>query len=997
MDCIQKILENRMTLCDRSSYNHITYLRESIEYGLFVMLGYLWKNFARIPQKKREASINLLKSLSIGGVIQIIGWLDIDKEIITKKKFREFLDYYPATRNSKMGHGYAMDNDIASELNPFYSELHDNFALIQEPYDIIVVGQCDDSSYHGVRLPWDRNGEGQRWSCRKEIFGDKGKGFPQTYIFYQDQYVKISPFVFLTEQGQKRYVFSSLQEKLLGRVKMCELLDTGGKKEQSTFVFEELISIGEMDGARQLSHSNGTIMNNFQKNYSRYIDVGIGSLSEDFLKKNRSSVAATIWGHGGVGKTACIQYVCQKLFDDMEKTFAYIIFVTAKDREYNTKLGKIDKASGNVQRYKEVVEAISRTLFDMEELSLDDAGALAEYTDKIVNFNDKVLIVIDDYETFEDVEKEKIAGFISSLDINHHKVIITTRNKRFVIGESIPSNELTPALTKSFLEQVVTYEYPNHLESIRDLLKNDETMTKIQDATSGRPIFLYQFVHLYVQRGYREELLSGLRGSKDAREFLYGRIYHYLSPQAKDVFVALSQLVSSDLLFRYDVLEYVLSKSIPDRDALLAAQEELEKQRVIEQYNDVCGRIYSNEVLEIMTEYYKKCSYSFQDTVKNLLSSIGGKNIKDSVMKALLDEADRSRFLVDNQQETTEKYRRILNRKAYHYNIRKEALANLSNYLATTRLMPQAAIDVLEEYLPMFRDDADIHIIYISLLWSQGKSQDNQQGERSQEEVRENKKKANMEVRKFFSAENHKKTDERYLTLFALGVGYCISYDLEWHKYENSLRESQLKKTFNEYGKVLFAYASKHDSQDYSPATKHNIRVSLAQTVQLCSELARMDSGRATIDYGLEICDYLLGQPLPGTTPTQVNRLQNGLKSLLLSRVGEAEVLPASNPPLEEGDRRAVFPSWAMRMSPYREGDIVDVTVNRVSHYGVIVCFGNSLSGLIHISQIDYRFISNIEDEFEIGEICLAKIIEIDRELCKVTFSTKGLGKFAVG
>lgn len=997
MDFILKKLENRIALCDTGSYDYITYLRERIEYCLFLIVGYLWKNLSRIDQEKRELLIDNLKSLSIGHVVQMIKTLDIDKEILSEKSCRQLLDRYPAIRNSKIGHGYVMASNIASELIPFYDDLCTKITLIKEHYDLIVIKQGDEQCYHGFRFPWDRNGEGERWSCDKEAFRTDEKDFPRTYIFHQGKYIKISPFVFLDDHGLRYYVFSSMAEKLLGKVKMCRLLDNEAEEERLTFTFQELVSMCESDGTRQISHSNGTIMNIFQKNYSQYIDVGIGRLVEDFLKRNRSSVAATIWGHGGVGKTACIQYVCQKLFDETVKTFAYIIFVTAKDRIYNTKLGKIDEATGNVQRYNEVVEAISRILFGISQLNLDDTDSLAEYVRQIGEYDDRILIIIDDYETFEDSEKEKIAEFISSLDINHHKVIITTRNKRFVIGESIPSNELTLTQTKDFLQRVVEYEYPDHLESVRNLLQNEATMAKIQDATSGRPIFVYQFVHLYVQRGYKDELLSGLRESKDAREFLYGRIYNYLSTQAKDVFVTLSQVVSSDLLFRYDVLEHVLSKSIPDREILAAAQEELEKQRVIEQYNSVCGRIYSNEVLEIMEEYYKKCPSAFRHTIRNLLSSIGGKDIKGSVMEALLDEANRSRILGDNEQETMEKYRRVLNNEKCPYDIRKKALKNLSDYFANNRLAPQSAINVLEEYLPMFNGDPEIFIIYIMLLWSQGRSQDRQQ-ERPQDEGRDkgNKKKANKEIRKFFAVEGRKKTNEKYLTLFALGVGYCISYDMDYHQYENdSLRERQLKETFNEYGKVLFNYVSKQASRDYPPATKHNIRVALVQTVQLCSELGRNETTDATINYGLKICAYLSEEIQAAPFANQVKRLQNGLKELLRTRFGKVEASPDSKHDQDQSDKKNVVPSWEMRISPYSVEEVVDVTVERFLPYGVIVKFGDSLSGLIHISEIACRFISNIGDEFEIGESCHAKIIRIERDTMKVFLSTKELGKFS--
>ena len=57
-----------------------------------------------------------------------------------------------------------------------------------------------------------------------------------------------------------------------------------------------------------------------------------------------------------------------------------------------------------------------------------DEKSIAEVEDRIRTYSGKMLIVIDDYETFLDEEKVKITNFIKSLDINHHKIVITTRN-----------------------------------------------------------------------------------------------------------------------------------------------------------------------------------------------------------------------------------------------------------------------------------------------------------------------------------------------------------------------------------------------------------------------------------------------------------------------------------------------------------------------------------------------------------------------------------------
>lgn len=110
-------------------------------------------------------------------------------------------------------------------------------------------------------------------------------------------------------------------------------------------------------------------MNTFEKNYIEYIDSGIrnaDSQLREFLINNKSNVSATLWGHGGIGKTACAQKICLELFHDKEQQFAYIIFVSAKDRLYNVITGKIQIINlleeQRVKTFDDIIKAIGRPI-----------------------------------------------------------------------------------------------------------------------------------------------------------------------------------------------------------------------------------------------------------------------------------------------------------------------------------------------------------------------------------------------------------------------------------------------------------------------------------------------------------------------------------------------------------------------------------------------------------------------------------------------------------
>ena len=119
---------------------------------------------------------------------------------------------------------------------------------------------------------------------------------------------------------------------------------------------------------------NGTIINKFENNYSsfQYIETqSIQKKIEDFIN-NQSCVYATLWGHGGVGKTAAVQNFCEKLETDSERKFDYILFVSAKDRLYDSYTGTIKPIQDNAT-FVTIIKNLNRLIrneeaFDMQSM-----------------------------------------------------------------------------------------------------------------------------------------------------------------------------------------------------------------------------------------------------------------------------------------------------------------------------------------------------------------------------------------------------------------------------------------------------------------------------------------------------------------------------------------------------------------------------------------------------------------------------------------------------
>jgi hypothetical protein len=133
----------------------------------------------------------------------------------------------------------------------------------------------------------------------------------------------------------------------------------------------------------------------FSANFKHYIDVGIKREIRDFLLKSKSSVCATVWGHGGVGKTAAVQSLCEDLGKKSTRYFDYIVFLSAKDRFYNYYTGQIASLSGSIDSFQGMVRCINSVIGSDMHNSIDP----------ILNSEFRILIIIDDYETFPASEK----------------------------------------------------------------------------------------------------------------------------------------------------------------------------------------------------------------------------------------------------------------------------------------------------------------------------------------------------------------------------------------------------------------------------------------------------------------------------------------------------------------------------------------------------------------------------------------------------------------
>lgn len=78
-------------------------------------------------------------------------------------------------------------------------------------------------------------------------------------------------------------------------------------------------------------------------------------------------------------------------------------------------------------------------------------------------------------------------------------------------------------------------------------------------------------------------------------------------------------------------------------------------------------------------------------------------------------------------------------------------------------------------------------------------------------------------------------------------------------------------------------------------------------------------------------------------------------------------------------------------MKKFKEKDIIEAKVTGIQEYGAFVNIDNEHDGLIHISEISYGYVKNINDYVKIGDKIYAEIINIDDKTNQLRLSIKDI------
>ena len=82
---------------------------------------------------------------------------------------------------------------------------------------------------------------------------------------------------------------------------------------------------------------------------------------------------------------------------------------------------------------------------------------------------------------------------------------------------------------------------------------------------------------------------------------------------------------------------------------------------------------------------------------------------------------------------------------------------------------------------------------------------------------------------------------------------------------------------------------------------------------------------------------------------------------------------------------------WTKFVEEYQIGDVIKATIVSITEFGAFAQIIPGIDGLIHISQISDKRVTNVKDVLSVGDEVTAKITEIDSEKKRISLSIKAV------
>lgn len=78
-------------------------------------------------------------------------------------------------------------------------------------------------------------------------------------------------------------------------------------------------------------------------------------------------------------------------------------------------------------------------------------------------------------------------------------------------------------------------------------------------------------------------------------------------------------------------------------------------------------------------------------------------------------------------------------------------------------------------------------------------------------------------------------------------------------------------------------------------------------------------------------------------------------------------------------------------MNEIKVGDIIEVVVTGIQKYGAFVLIDDKYDGLIHISEISYGYVKNVNDYLKVGDTVYAEVVDVNNDEKELKLSIKDI------
>jgi tetratricopeptide (TPR) repeat protein len=171
----------------------------------------------------------------------------------------------------------------------------------------------------------------------------------------------------------------------------------------------------------------------------------------------------------------------------------------------------------------------------------------------------------------------------------------------------------------------------------------------------------------------------------------------------------------NDLSNLIEKLRYIVNLEGEDVKFNIAFQE-LVKLRILEVLENGFFKVYSKEILQIMSDYFEKTNSLFRSGVISRIKQVTRDKRLDNE-HALLDNANSARYS-KSEEEVTSLYRQILNRASAPLEVKLQAIFNLTDYLFNNKGKRDSAIKVFQDFDHLFRNEPLAAKMHSNYCWA---------------------------------------------------------------------------------------------------------------------------------------------------------------------------------------------------------------------------------------------------------------------------------------